>query len=84
MKLEALQKMQVMQLRRMGLLEAFSDENYDTTQTMFRNLGMMALNEEPGSMDPVMLIDKLARAVRDHDIQHIIIDNLQYLLYGGV
>ena len=83
MKLEALQKMLVTQLRRMPLDKCLDDENYETTQLMFRNLNMLALNGEPGSMDPDILIEKLKRAKNDYGIQHVVIDNLQYLLFGG-
>ena len=83
LKLDALQRMQIMQLRHMTFEEALSDENLDSTQEMFKNLNMKALNVEAISMDYQTLEKKLIRAVEELNVEHIIIDNLQFLLYGG-
>ena len=63
--------------------EALNDENFETTKQMYKNLNMMALNRQPGSMDPEELKNKVIRSIEDHQIQHVVIDNLQYLLFGG-
>ena len=75
--------MQIMQLRHMTFEEALSDENLDSTQEMFKNLNMRALNVEAISMDYQTLEKKLIKAVEELNVEHIIIDNLQFLLYGG-
>ena len=83
LKLDALQRMQVMQLRHMTFEEALSDEYLDSTQEMYKNLNMRAINVEATSMDYHTLESKMTKAVEELGIEHIIIDNLQFLLYGG-
>ena len=85
MKLDALQRMQVMQLRRMPLEVALDRDNgnLETTATMMRNLDVKVMNVETSSMDVAEVEERIVNAVDKDKIQHIIIDNMQYLLYSG-
>ena len=81
MKLEALQNMQAMQLCQKSSQDCQMD--YEFVQEKLGNLGILALNSEPGSMDPFELIDKLKELIENHGIDHIIIDNMQFLIFGS-
>lgn len=81
MKLEALQNMQAMQLCQKSSEDCQMD--YEFVQEKLGNLGILALNSEPGSMDPFELIDKLKELIENHGIDHIIIDNMQFLIFGS-
>ena len=56
---------------------------YELVQEILSNLGILALNSEPGSMDPYELIEKLKELIENHGIDHIIIDNMQFLIFGA-
>ncbi|CAG5111778.1 Oidioi.mRNA.OKI2018_I69.chr2.g6052.t1.cds [Oikopleura dioica] len=80
MKLEALQNMQAMQLCQKSSEDCQIE--YEFVQEKLGNLGILALNSEPGSMDPNELVDKLKELIENHRIDHIIIDNMQFLIFG--
>ena len=85
MKLDSLQRMQLMQLRRMSLEEALDKDNgnLERTATMMRNLDVKVMNVETTSMDIEEVEERIVNAVEKDKIQHIIIDNMQYLLFSG-
>lgn len=81
MKLESLQNMQAAQLCQMSPAECQRD--YEYVQEKLGNLGILALNSDPGSMDPHVLLEKLTKLTKYYKLDHIIIDNMQFLIFGG-